>query len=1007
MKKKFLILIMAVAALFTPVTVRGYDSREYLRFKGEKLNDAEGELLCGSNSIPYRYSRFVLSDYETTEAFGQEMAVELKGEAVRKYASWVETHKKICGETISMADDRLKGRFGRIYHNIGTYDGQTVDLKITISDWEESSKGNGIIGLRYTNGAQNKKQIGVVVFRINWIELTYQFLLSGTDTPLEVQGHTSYWDVDAGQGIQMNGGVTGLYYLDTCKLNYGLLDQLPLIHDGANQAGDGYFNPDNSFTETFSGSTFKRVFYWQGSTQSGSISHQAEAIVSLNGILEVRKTARRAFGSPLNREDEFHFTLDVQDPDGQPLQGHYLAARENEEFLLTFTAGQAQFTLKSDESIRIELPIGSSYQITEAADHAYQLTGKVNDNGQISTEEVISQWENTAIDGWKEYGEDSEIRDMIPVRKDQLISYDLHYSQCSSPLTVTDRLSPLAEFVRCSDDGIYDPASHSVIWKLGSPETPGQLSVTVRVISNEGFLKNRAEIASEHDVVTTEELINPIISKTYGPDEHLKEDDPVKIGQQITYQLNFGLSPNQKDAEVTIIDTLSPGLEYLPSSCNMGEPDINDRVLIWKLNDLLPDKAYALCYQAVVNDEALYCQHISNSAILRINEDRYPLGSLTNVLNGDLTVRLQVSEYGDHEKSFPIEVILSDPTIEGKYGELNFQQGRATVSLKDGEQVTACDLPALTEYAVRETEHDGHTVHAVNDDLLHREAGDDVINGTIHASSISQVLLINRRPRPTGSLLVDLVTSGADSDPQRPFRIVLRLSQPLTAVIGDLSFTDGEAVFYLKDGESLRLEELPSDLDYVLRETDYDDYQVSIGHNDDSCLPLDEMTGTIRKDQLEAVHLSNCRQIPRGSLQVTLNTSGNGADPAHEFPVLISFSDSTINGTFGELELTGGEAVRMMKHGESLTVSGIKADTRYLIQEIQPDDYLVEINGFPASESSGSITANETAREDILNIREIEIVATGDENRIILPSFVMLLSAASAFMILRKLRKES
>lgn len=998
---------MAVAALFTPVTVRGYDSREYLRFKGEKLNDAEGELLCGSNSIPYRYSRFVLSDYETTEAFGQEMAVELKGEAVRKYASWVETHKKICGETISMADDRLKGRFGRIYHNIGTYDGQTVDLKITISDWEESSKGNGIIGLRYTNGAQNKKQIGVVVFRINWIELTYQFLLSGTDTPLEVQGHTSYWDVDAGQGIQMNGGVTGLYYLDTCKLNYGLLDQLPLIHDGANQAGDGYFNPDNSFTETFSGSTFKRVFYWQGSTQSGSISHQAEAIVSLNGILEVRKTARRAFGSPLNREDEFHFTLDVQDPDGQPLQGHYLAARENEEFLLTFTAGQAQFTLKSDESIRIELPIGSSYQITEAADHAYQLTGKVNDNGQISTEEVISQWENTAIDGWKEYGEDSEIRDMIPVRKDQLISYDLHYSQCSSPLTVTDRLSPLAEFVRCSDDGIYDPASHSVIWKLGSPETPGQLSVTVRVISNEGFLKNRAEIASEHDVVTTEELINPIISKTYGPDEHLKEDDPVKIGQQITYQLNFGLSPNQKDAEVTIIDTLSPGLEYLPSSCNMGEPDINDRVLIWKLNDLLPDKAYALCYQAVVNDEALYCQHISNSAILRINEDRYPLGSLTNVLNGDLTVRLQVSEYGDHEKSFPIEVILSDPTIEGKYGELNFQQGRATVSLKDGEQVTACDLPALTEYAVRETEHDGHTVHAVNDDLLHREADDDVINGTIHASSISQVLLINRRPRPTGSLLVDLVTSGADSDPQRPFRIVLRLSQPLTAVIGDLSFTDGEAVFYLKDGESLRLEELPSDLDYVLRETDYDDYQVSIGHNDDSCLPLDEMTGTIRKDQLEAVHLSNCRQIPRGSLQVTLNTSGNGADPAHEFPVLISFSDSTINGTFGELELTGGEAVRMMKHGESLTVSGIKADTRYLIQEIQPDDYLVEINGFPASESSGSITANETAREDILNIREIEIVATGDENRIILPSFVMLLSAASAFMILRKLRKES
>ena len=54
------------------------------------------------------------------------------------------------------------------------------------------------------------------------------------------------------------------------------------------------------------------------------------------------------------------------------------------------------------------------------------------------------------------------------------------------------------------------------------------------------------------------------------------------------------------------------------------------------------------------------------------------------------------------EESFEFEITLSDTSINGQYGEIEFVDGKTTVSLKAEECLTAENLPANIEYQVVE-----------------------------------------------------------------------------------------------------------------------------------------------------------------------------------------------------------------------------------------------------------------------------------------------------------------
>ena len=118
-----------------------------------------------------------------------------------------------------------------------------------------------------------------------------------------------------------------------------------------------------------------------------------------------------------------------------------------------------------------------------------------------------------------------------------------------------------------------------------------------------------------------------------------------------------------------------------------------------------------------------------------IDEKTPAVASFTNMKGdyGNLVVKKTVKGNADNmTKGFNFTVILSDKTINGNYGNINFTNGVATFNIKDGESITISGLPAGITYTVTENENDGYEVNAKGD------KGKIVTNTTSTATFINE-----------------------------------------------------------------------------------------------------------------------------------------------------------------------------------------------------------------------------------------------------------------------------
>ena len=85
------------------------------------------------------------------------------------------------------------------------------------------------------------------------------------------------------------------------------------------------------------------------------------------------------------------------------------------------------------------------------------------------------------------------------------------------------------------------------------------------------------------------------------------------------------------------------------------------------------------------------------------NKAPLKLGNLkvTKTVTGDLS---------DSQDRFPIQIKLSDDSIEGTFGDMVFEKGVALIELSHGESALAEGLPAGIEYTVTETDTQGYKV---------------------------------------------------------------------------------------------------------------------------------------------------------------------------------------------------------------------------------------------------------------------------------------------------------
>ncbi len=101
-----------------------------------------------------------------------------------------------------------------------------------------------------------------------------------------------------------------------------------------------------------------------------------------------------------------------------------------------------------------------------------------------------------------------------------------------------------------------------------------------------------------------------------------------------------------------------------------------------------------------------------------------------------------------------------------------------------------------------------------------------------------------------------------------------------------------------------------------------------------------------------------------GGLTVTKTVKGNQGDQEKLWHFTVTLSDTTLYGDYGEMTFNAGIAEFTLKHGESLTATGLPARITYTVEEAEAneDDYTTSSEG-----ETGTIPAGDTAKAEFVN----------------------------------------
>ncbi len=347
---------------------------------------------------------------------------------------------------------------------------------------------------------------------------------------------------------------------------------------------------------------------------------------------------------------------------------------------------------------------------------------------------------------------------------------------------------------------------------------------------------------------------------------------------------------------------------------------------------------------------------------------------------GSLAVKKTVTgNDSDTAKAFSFTVTLSDKTVSGKHGDMTFNKGVATFTLKHGETKTATDLPAGIGYTVTEVS-DGYTTSATN------------ATGTISDGQTITATFTNDKSRELlGNLAVKKVVTGNDSDTTKAFSFTIELSdKTVSGKHGDMTFNKGVATFTLKHGETKTATDLPHGATYTVTE-------VSDGYTSSAT----NATGTISDGKTITATFTNDKSRELlGSLKVSKNVAGNAGDKTKAFAFKVTL-DEPLNGKYGDMTFSNGVANFSLKHGQFVTASNLPAGTIYTVVEMLDDAaYVVTATGASGTirdmmtvEAAFTNTKNEEAKYGDLRVEKFVKGNAADKTKKF--TFIVTLSDAS------------
>lgn len=307
--------------------------------------------------------------------------------------------------------------------------------------------------------------------------------------------------------------------------------------------------------------------------------------------------------------------------------------------------------------------------------------------------------------------------------------------------------------------------------------------------------------------------------------------------------------------------------------------------------------------------------------------------------------------------------------VSGLYGDMEFNRGVATFSLKAGETKIARNLPGGAHYVIRELDSQGYHVGSIDSE------------GDVPISDIQAVTFTNTR---LPDLTIAKVVTGSAGDQTKKFNFAIELKDqngnPVSGEYaytgsiypgheneaakpedGVLQFVDGKAQIQLSHGQQITIKDLPYQSRYTVTETDQDGYDTTYNKG---AKPENDLL-----DEDKSVFVENYKGTtppqPTGTLSVSKTVSGTDGDMQKEFIFTVKLSDTKINGIYGNMEFKDGIASFTLKHGETKTSYGLPVGVDYSVTESDNAGYTVTSTG-----STGTVQSNQTAQVHFINHRD-------------------------------------
>lgn len=142
-----------------------------------------------------------------------------------------------------------KGKIGVKYTNVGMYEGEELDLIITVNDWHSFNGNQGSINYSRT-------QIGHITQQYDWVDQIWRFVKHGTMTPVQVSGFMTINDLDYQQQFTFSKETAQkvdkiLVPVDNSKVAYNENGGAWQFYASGNYASNDYDN-DAMFTFLYS-----------------------------------------------------------------------------------------------------------------------------------------------------------------------------------------------------------------------------------------------------------------------------------------------------------------------------------------------------------------------------------------------------------------------------------------------------------------------------------------------------------------------------------------------------------------------------------------------------------------------------------------------------------------------------------------------------------------------------------------------------------------------------------